>query len=241
MVPREDRPVDSFSAMNALIRNAQAGERSKKPLAEKALLEPITGHIEHFYPKERVGLRKAIIRGKTNEVSEELYRQRGRLMRGQTTGETYRKAIESLEKRLREVAHAETLAVIEAFRRGDKEAGREAYDRLLGTGYYPTREEANKAIDQLAALQDRLAYAKKSQLPEIIAMADRAIDEYRETEPLHPLQIRRLNLAIASLSKSEQEDLRDWMEEQIEIAREGRVQPSPASSIPQEQLYAPRF
>ncbi len=224
-----------------LYRNAQAGERTKKPLAEKALLEPITGRIEHFYPKERVGLRKAIIRGKTSEVSGELYRQRGRLIRGQTTGETYRKAIESLEKRLREVAHAETLAVIEAFRRGDREAGREAYDRLLQTGYYPTKEEANKAIDQLAALQSRLAYAKKSQLPEIIAMADRAIDEYRETGPLHPLQIRRLNLAVASLSKSEQDALRNWMEEQIEIAREGRVQPPPAFTIPREKLYAPRY
>ena len=62
-----------------LYKNATAGPESKKPLWEKALVEPITGRVEHFRPEGKIGLSKALRAGKTRELMAETSRQRGAL------------------------------------------------------------------------------------------------------------------------------------------------------------------
>jgi hypothetical protein len=134
-----------------LYKNATAGEERKKPLLQKALVEPVTGRIERFTPEGKIGLRKALIAGKAREVQEEAGRQRGRFIRGTTSAETFREEVGKLRTRITQegVAHPETVAVLDALERGGDERTQATYQRLVAHGSRPSRDEVRTVILKL--------------------------------------------------------------------------------------------
>jgi hypothetical protein len=134
-----------------LYKNATAGEERKKPLLQKALVEPVTGRIERFTPEGKIGLRKALLAGKAREVQEEAGRQRGRFIRGTTSAETFREEVGKLRTRITQegVAHPETVAVLDALERGGDERTQATYQRLVAHGSRPSRDEVRTVILKL--------------------------------------------------------------------------------------------
>ncbi len=207
-----------------LYQNAAAGEERQKPWWEKALVEPITGRIEHFRPEEKVDLRKALLAGRGRDVQEEAYRQRGRFLRGATTAETYREEVGKLRGRAEEpdVAHPETLAVVQALEGGRHKDARAAYSRLKQSGYYASSEEALDAIRDLLRRRARLQEMESAPLPEAKEAARAVVEELKRTGKVRRETRRQLEQALAALPESEETALLDWLEQQLS----GRRQPS---------------
>ena len=147
----------ALSAMPALLgqywarlyRNAQAGEERKQSWWEKILVEPATGRLQRFHPEERIGLRKALTAGRARKVQEEAGRERGRFIRGTTSAETFREEVGKLRARITQVAHPETVAVLDALERGGDERTQTAYQRLVAHGSRPSKDEVRRVMLKL--------------------------------------------------------------------------------------------
>ncbi len=207
-----------------LYKNATAGPERKKPLWEKALVEPIIGRVEHFRPEEKIGLSKALRAGKTRELMAETSRQRGRVIRGQAQPETLEEVAERTHGRLAEedVSHPGTFAVVQALEDRRIGAARTAFKELIQSGYYSTEEDALKAINTLRKQRQRLTNLSRAPLGAARNAAQAVIDEFRQSGRVDERQFRRFVTKLLALSEPERKALIRWVKEQV-LASQART------------------
>jgi hypothetical protein len=148
-----------------LYKNAVAGPELREPWWQR-LAEGFVGNVQRIRPGERIELRKALIAGQGRAVQEEAGRQRGRLIRGAETEETFREQIGKLRERSEEeaAAHPQTLRVVKALEEGRSGEAREEYQKLKDSGFYANSEEALQAIRDQLNRRGRLAELEKAPL-----------------------------------------------------------------------------
>ncbi len=207
-----------------LYKNATAGPERKKPLWEKALVEPITGRVEHFRPEEKIGLSKALRAGKTRELMAETSRQRGRVIRGQAQPETLEEVAERTYGRLAEedVSHPGTFAVVQALEDRRIGAARTAFKELIQSGYYSTEEDALKAVNTLRKQRQRLTKLSRAPLGAARNAAQAVIDEFRQSGRVDERQFRRFVTKLLALREPERKALIRWVKEQV-LASQART------------------
>jgi hypothetical protein len=215
-----------------LYKNAAAGPERKEPWGQ-TLAEGLVGNIQRLRPGERIELRKALIAGQGREVQEEGARQRGRLIRGATSAETFREEIGKLRERSGEeaAAHPETLAVVKALEEGRNSEAQAEYQKLKDSGFYANSEEAIKTIRDLLTRRGRLAELEKAPLAPARETVAAIVDEFRRTGRVNQGKRHMLKARMAALSESDQDAVLDYLEQQLNIAREERKHRSRESEV----------
>lgn len=213
----ESLPVLLGQYWAALKRNAEAGERSKRGLAERGLVLPLVGGVRRFHREEQENIGQAKQAGRLRAVDEQLGVLRGRLIRGQISGAAFAREVEALQRTVKEAANPEVLAVAEAVERGDREATRRGLANLRSV--FRSEEAAEDAVVQVLDTRRRLEEELQSPLTEARSAADAIVASVRNTGQVTEAQYSAFEELLDALPKRDEEKLVEWLGEQIEIAR----------------------